>query len=104
MFTKVEPVPESVPESRVSDDRNRSERSGLGPEKRSVTGGFSSGVDLISSVVAGLLLGLGLDWWLGTRPVFVIIGIIAGFGSGFYKLWQHSAVLEEQAKERRRGI
>ena len=61
-------------------------------------------MDLISSVVAGLLLGLGLDWWLGTAPVFVIIGIIAGFGSGFYKLWQLSAVLEEQAKERKRGI
>ena len=68
-----------------------------------MTSGFSSGADLISSVVAGLLLGLGLDWWLGTRPVFTIIGIIAGFASGFYKLWQLSAVLEEQAKERRLG-
>ncbi len=88
----------------MSNDRTGSGRSGLVPEKRSVTGGFSSGVDLISSVVAGLLLGLGLDWWLGTSPVFTIVGIVAGFGSGFYKLWQHSAVLEEQAKERRRGV
>jgi len=87
----------------VSDDQNESRESGLVPDRRSVTGGFGSGVDLISSVVAGLLLGLGLDWWLGTEPVFVIIGVVAGFGSGFFKLWQHSAVLEEQAKERRRG-
>ncbi len=66
-------------------------------------GGLSSGGDLISSVVAGLLMGLGLDWWLGTRPVFIIIGTLAGFGSGFYRLWRFSAKLEEQAKERRRG-
>jgi ATP synthase protein I len=87
----------------MNDDQNGSERSRLVPEKGSVTGGFSSGVDLISSVVAGFLLGFGLDWWLGTNPVFTIIGIFAGFGSGFYRLWQFSAVLEEQAKERRRG-
>ena len=73
------------------------------PERHSVTGGFSSGVDLISSVVAGLIVGLGLDWWLGTRPLFIVLGVIAGSVSGFYKLWQHSAVLEEQAEERRRG-
>ncbi len=85
------------------DDNDGSGRSGPVPDRRSVTGGFSSGVDLISSVVAGLLLGLGLDWWLGTRPLFIVIGVIAGSVSGFYKLWQHSAVLEDQARERRRG-
>jgi F0F1-type ATP synthase assembly protein I len=87
----------------MSDDQDGNPGSTGVPDRRSVTGGFSSGVDLISSVVAGLLLGLGLDWWLGTEPIFVVIGIIAGFGSGFFKLWQLSAVLEEQAKERKRG-
>ncbi|MDJ0925541.1 MAG: AtpZ/AtpI family protein [Acidimicrobiia bacterium] len=87
----------------MSYDRDGSGRSGLVPDRRSITGGFSSGADLISSVVAGLLLGLALDWWLGTWPVLIIIGTLAGFGSGFYKLWRHSAVLEQQAKERRRG-
>ncbi len=62
----------------------------------------SEAMDFISSVVAGLLLGLGLDWWVGTRPVFTIIGIVLGFVAGFFKLWQASSVLEEQAKERRR--
>lgn len=87
----------------MTDDRKGSGRSRLVPQRRMVTGGFTSGIDFISSVVAGLILGLGLDWWLSTRPVFTIIGVIAGFVSGFYKLWQISAVLEEQAKERRRG-
>ena len=87
----------------MSDDQNGSGRSGFVPDRGSVTGGFSSGMDLISSVLAGLMLGLGLDWWLGTRPLFIVIGVIAGSVSGFYKLWQHSAVLEKQAEERRRG-
>ena len=78
-------------------------QSNLVPKRQAITGGLSSGGDLISTVVAGLLLGLGLDWWLSTKPIFIIIGTLAGFGSGFYKLWRHSAVLEEQAKERRRG-
>lgn len=87
----------------MSIDGEGDQQSSLVPKRQAITGGLSSGGDLISTVVAGLLLGLGLDWWLNTRPVFIIIGTLAGFGSGFYKLWRHSAVLEEQAKERRRG-
>jgi ATP synthase protein I len=87
----------------MSDDRSGDGPSGLVPDRRAVTGGFTPSVDLISSVVAGLLIGLALDWWLGTRPVFAIIGAVAGFGSGFYKLWRYSAVLEELAKDRERG-
>lgn len=40
-----------------------------------------------ASILAGFLLGLGLDAWLGTSPGFVIFGIVAGAVSGFWKLW-----------------
>jgi ATP synthase protein I len=73
------------------------------PRKDAITGGWSSGVDLISSIVAGLLIGLGLDWLFGTQPVFVIIVGLAGFGSGAMKLWKYSEILEHQAEARRRG-
>jgi F0F1-type ATP synthase assembly protein I len=76
---------------------------GLVPHRESVTGGFSPSVEFISSVIAGLLIGLVLDWWLNTGPAFTIVFIIGGFVSGFYKLWNYSAILEEQAEERRRG-
>ncbi len=65
-------------------------------------GAASESLDFISSIVAGLLLGIGLDWWLDTRPLFIILGIVLGFVAGFYKLWGASAVLEDQARERRR--
>lgn len=59
------------------------------------------GMDFFSSVVAGLLIGLGLDWIFGTGPVFTVIFAVLGFMSGFFKLWRSSSVLEEQAAQRR---
>jgi ATP synthase protein I len=88
----------------LENDRSGSGQGGLVPDRNAVTGGFSPGADLASTVIAGLLIGLALDWWLGTRPIFIVIFTIAGFGAGFYKLWRHSAVLEELAKERERGV
>ena len=87
-----QPNPEE-PERSMTHDLRRA--------ARGISAGSES-MDFISSVVAGLLIGIGLDWWLDTRPVFVIIGIVLGFVAGFFKLWAASAVLEEQAKERRR--
>ena len=40
-----------------------------------------------TSILAGFLLGFGLDAWLGTRPAFIVIGILVGSVSGFWKLW-----------------
>jgi F0F1-type ATP synthase assembly protein I len=53
-------------------------------------------------VLAGVLIGLGLDWILGIAPVMVIIGGIAGFVSGFAKLWAASKAIEDEARRRGR--
>ncbi len=41
------------------------------------------GVTLVAATAIGLLIGYGLDGWLGTRPwltmVFALFGIVAGF-------------------------
>ncbi len=84
------------------NDNGHSVRRDAASAARGIAQG-SEAMDFISSVVAGLVLGLALDWWLDTRPVIVIIGIVLGFVAGFYKLWNASAVLEEQAQRRRRG-
>jgi F0F1-type ATP synthase assembly protein I len=70
------------------------------PDRHAVLGGLGTGADFISVVISGLLLGLGLDWVFGTSPVIVVIGIVAGFATGFLKLWRQSAVLEEQGVRR----
>ena len=40
------------------------------------------------AIMAGLLLGMGLDAWLDSRPLFVVLGIIAGSATGFWRMWQ----------------
>ncbi len=59
--------------------------------------------DFLSSIISGLILGIALDWGFSTTPIFTIIGIVCGSVSGFFKLWQASASLEEQAKDRGRA-
>jgi F0F1-type ATP synthase assembly protein I len=41
-----------------------------------------------SAILSGLLLGLLGDAWLGTEPLLVVFGIIAGSATGFWKMWQ----------------
>ncbi len=60
--------------------------------------GYLAGGGFFSSIMSGFLLGLGLDWWLGTEPWFVVGGIVAGSISGFYMM--HGWAVQE---ERRRG-
>jgi hypothetical protein len=40
-----------------------------------------------SYILAGVLLGWGADHWLGTGPIFIVIGLVIGSAMGFWKLW-----------------
>jgi len=44
--------------------------------------GFRIATDLIVAVCAGLLIGWGLDTWLGTKPWFLLIFIPLGIAAG----------------------
>jgi F0F1-type ATP synthase assembly protein I len=50
---------------------------------------FIAGGDFFGAIMAGFLLGLGADYLFGTRPVFVVSGIIAGSITGFYVMFRH---------------
>lgn len=93
------PVPPAPPRTDADRRPGPTESSPLAAARD--LGGGSSAFDFFSSVAAGLLLGLGIDWLAGTGPWFTIVGIVAGFVSGFTKLWVASRVLEEQARQRR---
>jgi F0F1-type ATP synthase assembly protein I len=74
------------------------------PPREAITGGFSGGADFISYVVAGLAIGLFLDWVLGTAPVMTIMWMLAGVAVGFWRMWQRSADLEEEGRKRSHGV
>lgn len=64
--------------------------------------GWIEGGSFIGSVVAGMLIGLGLDAWLGTEPWIVVGGIVLGAYSGFAHVWHSSKrlVATEAADDR----
>ncbi len=74
------------------------------PNRDAITGAFSKNADLISYIVSGLIIGLLLDWFLSTSPIMVILWTLAGMGIGFWRLWQASAVLDEEGKKRAHGV
>jgi F0F1-type ATP synthase assembly protein I len=45
------------------------------------------GVRLGLSVVIGLGLGLLVDNWLHTNPIFTLVGIVLGVAAAFYTIW-----------------
>jgi F0F1-type ATP synthase assembly protein I len=49
-----------------------------------------------ASVMSGFLLGFLADKWLGTDPLLVVIGIVAGSATGFWKMWQIAKRQDDQ--------
>lgn len=60
---------------------------------------WSYSSDIFSSVVTGLLIGLGLDAWLGTSPLFVVGFVVVAAIGAFYKSYADSERLEHLAEE-----
>jgi len=42
---------------------------------------------LLAGVAVGLGFGAGVDWLLGTFPLFVVIGVFAGFALALYAVY-----------------
>ncbi len=63
-----------------------------------VNDGWHQAGSFASSVIAGLLLGLLLDHWLGTKPWLVVTGIVLGSISAFVKLWYYIKATNEDYK------
>jgi ATP synthase protein I len=40
------------------------------------------GVELVAATVVGAGLGYGLDYWLGTAPWFLVVGVFLGGTAG----------------------
>lgn len=46
------------------------------------------GVQLAVSIIIGFLMGLGLDRWLGTSPLFMLVFIVFGVAAGFLNVYR----------------
>ena len=60
------------------------------PERQQLRwgGGLQVGIELFAGVLGGLLLGYGLDTWLGTRPLFLIVFFLLGAVAGMLNAYR----------------
>lgn len=50
--------------------------------------GVRAGTELVTCMIAGGLVGWGLDQWLGTQPIFMIIFVLTGISVGFWEVYR----------------
>ncbi|MGI9610696.1 MAG: AtpZ/AtpI family protein [Acidimicrobiia bacterium] len=67
---------------------------------KAIDEGWIEGGSFLGSVLAGALIGFGLDHWLGTEPWLVVVGILLGSYSGFMRMWAYSKKMEDDPRER----
>lgn len=46
-------------------------------------GGWSAGIDFVAVAIVSVLIGLGIDHFAGTGPLFLLIFLCAGIVGGF---------------------
>ena len=46
------------------------------------------GTELVAGLVVGVAIGLGLDWWLGTKPWLMIIFFFLGAAAGIVNVYR----------------
>lgn len=66
------------------------------PTERSFTSGYAVGLNLLSSVLVGVFIGLGLDVWLETKPLFILIFLLLGMAAGFRSIWVYMQSLDKR--------
>lgn len=49
---------------------------------------LASGLRFGGAIVMFVLVGLALDNWLHTRPLFILVGTFVGAGLGFVSIWR----------------
>lgn len=88
------------------------EAAGRGPSRRAPLSGLGLGMRLalefVVGVVAGGLLGWGLDRWLGTQPWLMVVLLVLGTAAGVLNAYRAARGLDEtvglgEAERRRSG-
>ena len=57
------------------------------------------GLELVAAIVGMMLLGWAVDRWLGSSPVWMLVGLTLGFIGGGYNFIREAMASNRQAKE-----
>ena len=50
--------------------------------------GLRAGLEVVSALAVGVGIGLALDWWLGTRPLFLVLFLVLGGAAGVLNVYR----------------
>ena len=83
-------------DARLKAARERQEEaSGRAREKRAGPSGMGVGfrlaIELVTGLVVGVAVGYGLDQWLGTAPLFLIVFFFLGSAAGILNVYRASS-------------
>ena len=53
-------------------------------------------LDLFSSILVGMMIGLGIDNFFSTKPIFLLIFLVLGIIAGFYNLYKSAQNLNKK--------
>lgn len=81
---------------RSTDQAQRDLWQGLGHSWTMVT-------ELVTATAVWGAIGFGLDHWLGTYPLLLVIGAVVGHATGIYMLIRRTNQLTERARARKDG-
>ena len=72
------------------------------PEQRTqlATAGTAAGMGcaIAATIVLSVIGGVLLDQWLGTTPIFILIGVALGLAGAGYQLWELAQLSSKQAR------
>ncbi|MGE0658700.1 MAG: AtpZ/AtpI family protein [Reyranellaceae bacterium] len=73
-------------------DRQSSEKIGIG---------MRIALELVAGVIVGAAIGLGLDYWLGTKPWLMIVFFVVGSAAGFMNVIRTAKAYDRRIAEQK---
>jgi ATP synthase protein I len=82
---------------KAARERNQGPGTASGPTEGPAGLGYGSrlSVEIIASLLAGLGLGWAIDYFAGTRPLFMLVFMFVGLGVGIYNVMRLSRRQQE---------
>lgn len=89
MSSDLDSLEQKIKEARHAheSEAEKAGHAGLEPDENMNTG-LRAGAELTGAILAGALIGWGLDQWLGTKPWMLIVFLLLGVATGFVNVWR----------------
>lgn len=78
---------DAAEKARKSSTKNRVEKA-LDEKQDGSRQGAQAGIEFVAAIMISTGIGIGLDKWLETSPLFLLVFFFLGLGTGFYNIYK----------------